>query len=148
VALGALATLFDAIALVYLNENLLNTLPRLIVYLPLPGSGVLATAGGHLDILGHYYFNLAGTLTFNLFTMNKVGFVRKTASINALASASKGPAGTRAVPWLQLNKKTDYTSIGISQVYYVETAGGNPELTCTVAGVMSIPYGAEYWFYN
>jgi hypothetical protein len=148
VALGALATLFDATALAYSNENLLNTLPGLIVYLPLPSSGKLAMAGCDLDILGHHYFDSAGTPTFNLSTLNKIGYVGKTASINAPASANKGPAGTGAVPWLQLNKKTGYTSVGISQVYRVETAGGNPELTCTVAGVMSIPYGAEYWFYK
>ena len=148
VALGALATLFDATALAYSNENLLNTLPGLIVYLPLPSSGNLATAGCFLDILGHHYFDSAGTPTFNLSTLNKIGYVGKAASINAPASANKGPAGTGAVPWLQLNKKSGYASVGISQVYRVETAGGNPELTCTAAGVMSIPYGAEYWFYN
>ncbi|KFZ25408.1 hypothetical protein V502_00112 [Pseudogymnoascus sp. VKM F-4520 (FW-2644)] len=148
VALGALATLFDATALAYSNENLLHILPGLIVYLPLPSSGVLAMAGSYLNILGHHYFDSAGTPTFNLSSVNKIGFVGKTASINAPALAHKGPAGTGAVPWLQLNKKIGYTSIGISQVYRVETAGGNPKLACTVAGVMSIPYGAEYWFYN
>jgi hypothetical protein len=147
-ALGALATLFDATALAYSNENLLHTLPGLIVNLPLPSSGVLAKAGCNLDILGHHYFDSAGTPTFNLSTVNKIGFVGKAASVNAPALAHKGPAGTGAVPWLQLNKKIGYTSVGISQIYRVETAGGNPELTCTVAGVMSIPYGAEYWFYN
>jgi hypothetical protein len=148
VALGALATLFDATALAYLNEGLLNTLPGLIVHLPLPSSGKLAMAGCDSDILGHHYFDAAGTPTFNLSTLNKIGYVGKTASISAPVSASKGPAGTGAVPWLQLNKKTGYTSVGISQVYRVETAGGNPELTCTVAGIMSIPYSAEYWFFD
>jgi hypothetical protein len=114
----------------------------------LPSSGVLAKAGCYLDILGYHYFDSAGTPTFNLSTLNKIAFVGKSASINAPAVANKGPTGTGAVPWLQLNKKTGYTSVGISQVYRVETAGGNPELTCTVAGVMSIPYAAEYWFYN
>jgi hypothetical protein len=147
VALGALATLFDATALAYSNENLLNTLPGLIVYLPLPSSGVLATAGGHLDVLGHHYFDSADTPTFNLSTVNMIGFVGKTASVKAPASANKGPAGTGAVPWLQLNKKTGYTSVGISQVYRVETAGGNQQVNCTVAGVMTIQYAAEYWFY-
>jgi hypothetical protein len=130
VALGALATLFDATALAYSNEYLLNTLPGLIVYLPLPSSGKPAMADCDLDILGHHYFDSAGTPTFNLSTLNKIGYVGKIASINAPASANKGPAGTGAVPWLQLNKKTGYTSVGISQVYRVETAGGNPELTC------------------
>lgn len=148
VALGASATLFDATKLAYSNEKLLNTIPGLTVYLPLPESGVLATTGCYLDILGYHYFDSAGTPTFNLSTLEKIGFVGKAASIDAPALANKGPAGTGAVPWLQLNEKTGYTSIGISQVYRVETAGGNPELTCKVPGVMSIPYAAEYWFFH
>lgn len=101
-----------------------------------------------MGVLGHHYFDSAGTPTFNLSSVNKIGFVEKMASIDAPALANKGPAGTGAVPWLQMDIKIGYTSIGISQVYRVETAGGNPRLKCTVAGVMSVPYGAEYWFYN
>jgi hypothetical protein len=142
------ATLFDATALAYSNENLLNTLPGLVVYLPLPSSSFLEAAGSHLDVLGHHYFDSAGTPTFNLSAINKIGFVGKTATISAPASANKGPAGTGAVAWLQLIAKSTYTSVGINTVYRVETAGGNPELNCTATGVISIPYAAEYWFYE
>jgi len=111
VALGALVTLFDATALAYSNENLLHTLPGLVVYLPLPSSGILAKAGYYLDILGHHYFDSAGTPNFNLSSVNKLGFVEKTANVNAPALENKGPVGTGAIPWLQLNKKISYTSV-------------------------------------
>jgi hypothetical protein len=117
------------------------------VYRPLP-PGYLDITGNRFDVLGHHYFDSTGTPTFDLTAVNKIGFFAKTAAVNAPATANKGPAGTGAVPWLDLNKKAGYTSVGLSQVYRVETAGGNQQVNCTVAGVMSIQYAAEYWFYD
>jgi len=146
VALGAIATLYDATSLAYSNLALLHAIPPLIVYMPLP-SGYLANSGKQFDVLGHHYFDSAGTPTFDLSAVNKIGFMAKTAAVNAPATANKGPAKTGAVPWLDLNQKAGYNSQGVSQVYRVETAGGNQQVSCSVAGVMSIQYAAEYWFY-
>jgi hypothetical protein len=146
VALGAVATLFDATALAYANEALLHTLPAIAVYRPMP-PGYLDITGNRFDVLGHHFFDSAGTPTFDLTAVNKIGYMAKIVAVSAPATANKGPAGTGAVPWLYLDKKLGYTSVGISQVYRVETAGGIQQVNCTVAGVMSIQYAAEYWFY-
>jgi hypothetical protein len=111
-------------------------------------SGYLAQGGLHFEVLGHHYFDSAGTPTFNLTAVDKYGFMAKTAAVSAPATANPGPAGTGAVPWLDLNQKSGYVSKNISQVYRVETAGGNQYVNCSAAGVMSIQYAAEYWFYD
>jgi hypothetical protein len=116
---------------------MLHTIPALIVYIPL-SIGVLTIAIAKFDVLGHYYFNSANTPTFNLTAINKISFMAKTFAVAAPMTANKGPAGTGAVPWLYLINKTGYISVGISQVYYVKTAGGNQQVNCTVADVISI----------
>ena len=76
-------------------------------------------------------------------------FGKKTGDISAPANASAGPAGTGAVDWLQLvPKPAPYSpSVGLGAVYRVETAGGKPT-ACTAAGVISVQYSAEYWFFD
>jgi len=78
-------------------------------------------------------------------------FGAKTASVSAPASAPLGPDGTGAVTWLQLEAKTNIaaeTSVGVIEAYRVETAGGNPEATCSSVGTQTIDYAAEYWFFD
>ena len=70
----------------------------------------------------------------------------KKDSVAAPATASVGPDGTGAVPWLYLVNGGG--SVGLEAGYRVETAGGEPDAVCTEAGVMSIPYSAQYWFYE
>lgn len=146
VALGAIATLFDATSLAYTNINALNAIPPTVVYLPVP-SNELFTASGMFPVLGHHFFDSASTPSF-VFTNGKALYAGKTGDIKAPATADKGPMGTGAVDWLSLVKKATYTSNGLSEVYRVETAGGMQETNCTVAGVMSIPYSALYWFFQ
>jgi hypothetical protein len=41
--------------------------------------------------------------------------------------------------------------VGLSQVYRVDTAGGNPPTSCagyTAGEVLSVPYSAGYHFYG
>jgi hypothetical protein len=110
-------------------------------------SGYLAKFGLHFLVLGNHFFDIAGTPTFDLSTVHKIGYMAKTVSVSAPATANKGPADTGAVPWLDLNQKQGYISKNISQVYRVETAGGNQFVNCSVAGTMTVQYAAEYWFY-
>jgi Protein of unknown function (DUF3455) len=98
-------------------------------------------------VLGHHFFDSTGTPTFDLCSVNKILYGMKTGDIKAPATANNGPAGTGAVDWLQLTAKAGYTSVGLSLAYRVVTAGGEPS-TCTVAGVMTVQYAAEYWFYD
>jgi hypothetical protein len=98
--------------------------------------------------LGHHFFDSAGTPTFDLASVNKILYGKKNGDVLAPADASKGPAGTGAVDWLSLIAKPGYTSVGLGQVYRVETAGGAAPAVCPSAGVISVQYSAEYWFYD
>lgn len=54
--------------------------------------------------------------------------------------------GYGAVDWLKLADAGG--SVGISQVYRVETAGGKQMPSCTAAGPFEVEYAALYWFYQ
>ncbi len=89
-----------------------------------------------------------------MFDLNSVGmklFSKKVADIKAPANASAGLAGTGAVDWLTLVAVDGMGSVGLSQVYRVDTAGGNPLTDCSglaVGDVLSVPYSAAYHFYG
>jgi hypothetical protein len=100
VAVGAIATLYDATSLARYSEESLHTLPPKLVYLPVPEASFF-TSAGIFPILGHHYFDAAGTPTFDLTAVGKIFYGAKTGDIKAPASADKGPAGTGAVDWLQ-----------------------------------------------
>jgi hypothetical protein len=149
VALGAIANLFDATALARSNIKTLHTIPGLAVNTPaVKGKYVLPQQFRSLPALGNHLFLADGTPTFELTSVRKKLFSKKSADVKAPANAPKGPLGTGAVDWLQLGANPIYTSVGLSLVYRVETAGGNPPTTCTTTGVVTVPYAAEYWFYQ
>jgi hypothetical protein len=141
--LGAEASLFDATQLAYENEVALNKLPSIFVYLNL--SSAFPFEG--MVLLGHHFFDSSGTPVFDLTDVDEILYGNKTADIKAPATASKGPLGTGAVDWLQLESKAGYVSVGLSVAYRVYTAGGEPLTTCEQPGVMAVPYAAEYWFF-
>lgn len=78
----------------------------------------------------------------------KIFYAKKTGGTDAPLDANKGPAGTGAVAWLQMKPKVPYVSetVGIGEVYRVETAGGVAP-ACTEAGTLTVQYAAEYWFF-
>jgi hypothetical protein len=50
-------------------------------------------------------------------------------------------------PSNRLSAKAGYTSVGETMVYRVVTAGGVAP-ACTAAGLVTVEYAAEYWFFN
>lgn len=103
-----------------------------------------------LKFLGHHYFDKDSTPTFDLFKAGLKASVVKQTSTPVPAGADAGPLGTGAVAWLLLKDSEKGLSNGVSLVYRVITAGGNPEL-CKDTGlgsVTSVPYTAFYWFYG
>lgn len=69
--------------------------------------------------------------------------------IKAPAESNRGLEGTGAVDWLALERKAEAGSVGLSQVFRVETAGGNPPADCAgISGGISVPYAAAYHFYG
>lgn len=104
----------------------------------------------NLPVLGNHYFDFNNTPTFDLTAHSKIIFAGKQASGTAPAGSSTGTANTAAVAWLYLKAKAGYPSgltVGLSEVYRVETAGGSSTLCTEASGVISVPYAAEYWFY-
>lgn len=149
VAIGAIATLYDATEMARSDPSALNALSAAAVMTPpgknncfnLPPTSKLARSGTH-------FFSADGTPTFVL-NSNKSIQAKKNDSIKAPADAAKGPSGTGAVDWLQLvAKPAPYVSVGISNLYRVETAGGMQTATCATVGTLSVQYAAEYWLYE
>jgi hypothetical protein len=102
-----------------------------------------------LKFLGHHFFDISGTPTFDLSAAGLKGSVVKTGAANAPAGADKGILNTGAVAWLQLSDSGKGLSSGISMVYRVITAGGAAQACSTSgAGQGSVPYTAFYWFYG
>jgi len=160
VALGAIAVLFDYTSIANSNESELNTFPSIAANVPFDPFTPTPTSLAGLPaatVLGHHFFAADTTPTFNLTGApatnggNMILFGAKTASVNAPVGAPLGPDGTGAVAWLQLEAKTTVAteaSVDIKEAYRVETAGGNPETLCSSVGVQTIPYAAEYWFFD
>lgn len=151
VAIGAIATLYDATSIATSDMSTLNSIPGLAVDVAEEGNDCfqLPAANRNLPVLGNHFFLADGTPTFDLGPVGKSIEAAKNASVAAPTSAPIGPAGTGAVAWLFLTAKpAPYTSVGLAAVYRVETAGGNPTATCNATGTLSMQYSAEYWFYS
>lgn len=99
-----------------------------------------------LVVIGKHFFDAAGTPVFDLHATGEKFIGKKIGQVSPPANAAKGPAGTGAVLWLKLDDKGGST--GLKEVYRVITAGGNPTPNCKKAGVFSIEYATEYWFYG
>lgn len=152
VAIGALATLYDATAL--------------IAALPASSNAVTQTtcqADTHSNALsmlprfGEHYFNASGVPSFDLFGAHDAQYptgglflsARKTGVSPAPATACKGTDGAAAVPWLTLVDDGSSRTRGLKEVYRVETAGGSAPATCEgMEALVTRDYSAEYWFYG
>ncbi|KAL2021828.1 hypothetical protein VTK56DRAFT_6602 [Thermocarpiscus australiensis] len=100
--------------------------------------------------LGHHVFDIDGVPLFDLTAAAGLkASVNKLDGVDAPGAADKGVLGTGAVQWLRLGDSGKGLSVGLSEVYRVVTAGGNPQ-ACAVAGAggQSVPYAAYYWFYG
>lgn len=105
----------------------------------------LALGDLEIPFIGHHFFNAQGVPQFVLNGGSSVLLGKKIEGIPAPASADKGPDGTGAVDWLYLGDNGGST--GVSYVYRVLTAGGNPH-ACDAAGADSTIYSTTYWFYG
>lgn len=136
ISIGAVATLYDATALLTAAPLTVSTLPALAY-------STESSLG--LPTLGHHWFSAAGVPTFDLQAADPRAFLsaKKADSVAA-------PVGSMAdsVPWLYLVDDGRGVSVGLKAVYRVETAGGAAEGVCQKVGVVTVRYAAEYWFYD
>lgn len=103
-----------------------------------------------LKYAGRHYFDATSTPKFDLGGPGGLeAHVVKKDGVAPPAGADKGPLKTGAVQWLLLGDSGLGLSKGLSQVFRVVTAGGVPESCATTgAGLGSVPYAAQYWFYG
>ena len=105
----------------------------------------------NFDVLGKHYFasiNGAGVPSFNIYAGDFLS-AQKVGDLLAPAGSYAGQNGVGAVDWLFLPSDGSGRSVGLSEVYRINTAGGVPVSTQCSTGVtqFSVKYAAEYWFF-
>jgi hypothetical protein len=133
-AIGAVADLYDASLLLAPAKSSL-----------IPSFAAVAYSTHtwfNLPTLGHHFFSAAGVPTFDLENRGYLS-AKKVANVPA-------PKGSiqPSIDWLFLQDDGRGVSKNLKAVYRVETAGGSAPATCSSAGVVKVPYAAEYWFYG
>lgn len=84
--------------------------------------------------------------TWNLFGDGLL-YGSSVGDIPAPAGANAGPQGYGAVDWKTLAGVAG--SVGLTEVYRVETAGGKAPASCGGFGAtIQVQYAAMYWFYD
>jgi hypothetical protein len=143
VAVGALASLFNATCLAGPFPSLLAVMPGIALRFPVPSS-TDANDPAEALLAGHHFFSNSTTAVFNLDTnLHKWGVVscKKVGAVPA-------PNPTTDVPWLRLTALSA-DGCSLSEVYRVNTAGGQPPKTCAgMASKFEVQYAAEYWLYS
>lgn len=158
-AVGAIATLYDASCVATQYPDVFALLPDITLQFSTPAnvSGPASPSGilSFFDtkILGHHYFSTTTTPVFDLNTPYAMfgEVVGMTANkVAAPLDAPKGQAQVSfgAVPWLKL-VATNASTGPVQAVYRVNTAGGNPPTTCEgMPSSFTVEYAAEYWFWG
>jgi hypothetical protein len=142
-SIGAEATLFNVTCLAGPYPSLLNMLPGIALKFPTPDpANILSPA--NLFLSGHHYFADLTTPTFDLNTSSHQWGVVGCKKLNTTTA----PNPSTDVPWLKLSSKTR-DGCTISEVYRLNTAGGQPPATCSgMASSFQVQYAAEYWMYD
>ena len=136
VAIGAVATLYDA-------TSLITASPIVIPNLTALAYSVGSSLG--LPTLGHHWFSASGVPTFSLEAADPRAFL-SAKKVNSVAAPKFSVPNS--VAWLYLRDDGRGISRGLKAVYRVETAGGGPPAACVEVGELAIKYAAEYWFFD
>ncbi|KAI0377459.1 hypothetical protein F5Y04DRAFT_178497 [Hypomontagnella monticulosa] len=151
VAVGAVATLFNASCVASTYPDLLQVLPKLALQFDLTPQENTRMGPTNLIISGHHFFTNNTTPFFNLDTAQyQIGEAgcAKDSQTDAPADAPKGKNGDKAVAWLRLKTRTGSTG-NLQEVYRIETAGGSAPATCKgMPAAFEVQYAAQYWFWE
>jgi hypothetical protein len=148
VAIGAVATLFNASCVAATYPDLLNMLPRVALQFNLTDAEApQQLAPSNLAISGKHLFLNTTTPFFNLDVEPDLQLGQaptlKNNTATAPADAPKGQQGEAAVAWLKLLARSGATG-DIEEVYRVETAGGSPPATCKgMPANFTVQYAAQ-----
>jgi len=97
-------------------------------------------------LLGYHYF-ITNPVTGTGISPKFAQAANGGAVFTTLAKSGSihSPAGTNNVDWLEL---TSIAGTWAKTVFRVDTVAGQPPATCTGTSSTSIPYAAQYWFFN
>jgi len=147
VAIGAVATLYEASCIAVEDPELLASLPgrALAISLPTDPEEDLVCGAQPLERNGHHFFNSAKTPTFDFTEADDEALGLALVSVGARSPA---PDAATAVPWLQLSRVDG--SVGpIQSIYRLNTAGGVAPATCEgQPASISVQYAAQYWVFS
>jgi hypothetical protein len=87
-------------ALAFIDEDKLNIISLIAVYLLLLVIYFSTSTSRIFPVLRYHYFIANGTLFFDLSSVGRSFYGKKTGDLKAPANANTGPAGTGAVDWL------------------------------------------------
>ncbi|KAA8644097.1 uncharacterized protein ATNIH1004_008295 [Aspergillus tanneri] len=121
VAVGAVATLFDASCILKSNPELLHQLPASFQTVPLNAMNFLAAVTGRIlfsttdtIVLGEHYFNARGSPVFDL----RLGGYPHWIGTKKVSSAVAPTKGNDA-PWLKLEATDSSTTNGIQVGFHI-----------------------------
>ncbi|KAI0124378.1 hypothetical protein BJ170DRAFT_639192 [Xylariales sp. AK1849] len=150
VAIGAVATLFNASCVISTYPDLANIITKMALQFNLTDDES-KLGPSNLAISGKHFFTNTTTPFFNLDRPNLTlgeAACAKLNSTSAPTDAAKGPDGASAVPWLKLQTRVGATG-DLEEIYRVQTAGGSAPATCNgMAASFEVQYSAQYWFWE
>jgi len=151
VAIGAVATLFNASCIASTFPSLLEMMPGIALNFPVP-----STSENAADNLlgGHHYFLDDSTPFFDLDTDDHQygtvamdGADKIDSDAPSDATVGSNGRGHGAVAWLRLESIPG--NYQYKTVYRLNTAGGSPPATCKgMPKAFEVDYAAEYWFWE
>jgi hypothetical protein len=142
-AIGAVATLFNVTCMAGPYTQLLDVMPRIALQFPVPDPNSV-TSAANLFLSGHHYFT---NLTTPFFNLNAAGHEWGQMGCSKLNSTNAANADTDVVNLKLATKTRDGCTI--SEVYRLNTAGGQPPKTCSgMSKSFEVQYAAEYWFWS
>lgn len=135
---GATALLYDTTEFLERNPDEINTLAQDCNYRKCKYPQLLSR------LLGNHYFSAAIIPTFDLSHANP------PLILSAVKSGDVPAPESNNIDWLFLTANPpDGISRGLSEVYRIDTFHGKAPASCHNDGqTTSIPYTAQYWFYD
>lgn len=163
-SIGALATIFDLTAYLEKTDDLTTDISNkyLEAYQDIACTEDASDISNnaceerinslHLPLLGKQFFadiNGAGVPSFQLYNGEFLSS-QKVGDVSAPAGSYAGANGAGAVDWLFLVQDGTGLSVGLTEAYRINTAGGDALSTGCSAGAaeISVKYAAEYWLYD
>ena len=146
VAIGAVASLFNATCVAATYPDLLAILPKVVLQFDADPDIDNKIGPSNLALSGHHFFKNNTTPFFDLDTASMQLGEASTTKNNTVAAPADAPVGLKgepAVAWLKLLTQSGSTG-DLQEVYRVNTAGGSAPATCAgMPATFEVQYAAQ-----